>query len=238
MVLLLCPPDDAHALWLAARLRARGREVELVLPEELLIGSRLQLRVASEGLDSEARLARGVLLPHRCEGVINRLQALPPLRAASGRAADAAYLEEEWRAAIVAWLAALDGEVLNRPTGVSLCGPRFADAHWRWLATQSGLAVLPWSAGTACELPAGDDDGPGECVFVVDGQVIDPGRLLSPPACTALAALAQAAQLRLCGASFDCTAAQPRLMRLDPLAPLAAGGPALVEAIESALGLS
>jgi len=233
MVLLLCPPEDSHALWLAARLRALGREVELVLPEELLIGSRLELRVASEAVAGELALARGPVLAQRCEGVINRLQALPLLRAESGRAADAAYLEEEWRAAIVAWLAALEGAVLNRPTGVSLCGPCFADAHWRWLATRFGLAVLPWAAGASAEAPPGA--GPDELVFVVDGQVIDPGRILAPAAGRALAAMAQAAQLRLCGAVFDGSAAAPRLVRLDPLPPLAAGGAALVEAIASAL---
>lgn len=238
MICVVCSPQDTHALWLATRLRARGRQVELVLPEELLIGSSLQLRVTTEGSESGLRLARGITLDHQCTGVINRLNEVPSLRSESGRPADSAYLEEEWRAAIVAWLAGLACPVLNRPTGVSLCGTMFGDAHWRYLATQVGLAVRPWSAGSAAEAVESEGHEQPARVFVAGKQVIDPLDILSVEARAGVAALAATAQLQLCCAEFDRSIEAPRLIRLNPLVPFAAGGDPLVTAIEGALSLS
>ena len=238
MICVLCSAEDTHALWLTARLQARGRQVALVLPEELLIGSKLHLHLDTAAIECSVQLARGFALSQQCDGIINRLDSLPPLCSVSGRSTDSAYIEEEWRAAIVAWLAALSCPVLNRPTGTSLCGTRLGDGHWRYLAGQASLPVQAWSAGPADGLAEPEPERHTGLAFVVAGDVIDPQDILSVRARHSVAALAATARLPLCCAEFDQSSGEPRLLRLNPLAPFAAGGDELVAAIEMVFGLS
>lgn len=232
-ICILCSPQDKHALWLALQLRAREWQVEFILPEELLINSSLQLRISTDNTESIFQNARGVILTHKLNGVINRLYALPPLSCESGNEVDALYLEEEWRAALVAWLAELACPVLNRPTGTSLQGTVRGDAYWRYLAIQIGLTARPWFASS--------DFGSTECneqpiqIFVAGKQVIDTQNILSLEARNCVAMLSAISQLQLCCVEFDCSTGEPCLLRLDPLAPFAAGGDALVTAIETML---
>lgn len=233
MICMLCTPEDKHALWLAIQLRARGWQVELVLPEELLLHSDLQLRITSGKTESKFQLGRGITLTHQLNGVINRLYTLPPLRSESGRQADTLYLEEEWRAALVAWLAELACPVLNRPTGVSLHGTSLGDAYWRYLAMQMGLAVCPWFASSDFETTESNEQ-PVQ-VFVAGNHVIDPQNILPPETHNRVAMFAVASQLQLCCVEFDCSSGMPRLLRLDPFIPFAAAGVTLVTAIEALL---
>ena len=195
--------------------------------------SGLQLRITSGKTESIFQLARDVTLNNQLSGIINRLYALPSLRSESGRQADSLYLEEEWRATLVAWLAALDCPILNRPTGVSLQGATLSDAHWRYLAMQKGLAICPWLANSDFEVT--EDNAQLVQVFVAGKNVIDPQNILPPETRNKVVTLAFISQLQLCCVEFDCSTGTPRLLRLDPLIPFAAGGSKLVATIEAML---
>ncbi|WP_304055797.1 hypothetical protein [Nitrosomonas communis] len=172
-------------------------------------------------------------LTHKLNGVINRLYALPPLHCESGSEVDALYLEEEWRAAFVAWLAELACPVLNRPTGTSLHGTICGDAYWRYLAVQMGLTTRPWFASSGLGVTESNEQRIQ--IFVAGKQVIDAQNILSLEARNRVAMLAAISQLQLCCVEFDCSTGEPCLLRLDPLVPFAAGGDALVTAIETML---
>lgn len=232
-ICILCSPEDKHALWLAIQLRAREWQVELIQPEELLIRSGMQLRITSGQTESILHLARGMTIDNQLGGVINRLFTLPPLHSESGRQADSLYLEEEWRAALVAWLAALDCPVLNRPTGVSLYGTTMSDACWRYLAMQTGLAVYPWF--TSSDFAVAEENEKPVQVLVAGKHVIDPQKILSSKMHHKIVTLAVISQLHLCCVEFDYSTGSPRLLRLDPLLPFAAGGDTLVTTIEAML---
>jgi hypothetical protein len=238
MIGLLCSPQDSHALWLATQLRARGWEVEIVLPEELLIGSSLHLRISTGSSRSMVRLRRGTTFDSSCQGIVNRLTALPPVTSESCRPADSAYLGEEWHAAIVSWLSEITCPVLNRPTGASICGTMFGDGHWRYLAIQVGLPVQPWSTGSGAEGFEPKRTVQSAFVFVVGDKVIDSQCILPVQAHQAIATLSKIGQLKLCCAEFDLSAGWAEFIRVNPLVPFAAGGDPLIVAIEEAFGQS
>lgn len=235
MICILCSPEDTHALWLATQLQARGREVELVLPEEILVKSQLRLSVCTQSGGASLRLARGLTLDDRLAGLINRLYELPPMESTTGRAADSLFVAEEWRAAIVTFLGILSCPVLNRPTGANLFGQAFGKGHWRSLATQVGLAVAPWTSE--------DNDQPSHSealmnrasLFVAGGRVLDPLGVFTDHSDNRLRALTNLVGLQLCSAEFDLSSGQPAFTELNPLPPFAAGGDALVATLDEVM---
>jgi hypothetical protein len=194
----------------------------------------LSLRLDTTATRSSLRLASGVVIDEQCIGVINRLDTLPPLSGESGNLVDAAYLSEEWRAAIAAWMATLTCPVLNLPGAVWLGGAANSDVRWRSLARKMGIAIQPWIAGSS-QNNGSSQEGCQAHVFVVDGQVIGRDKLLSITESQSVAKLALMNNLQLCSAEFDLSSDRPRLLRMNPLPPLANGGQALVDATEKAL---
>lgn len=232
MIAVLCEVHDRHALWLVAHLRARGRAVEVWLPEDLMVDAALDLHLDTTDSRSTLRSARGPLLDAACRCVINRLDRLPPLRAVSGAHGDAAYLTEEWRAALAAVLSALPVPVLNPPSGAWLAGPSASDAQWRSWARACGLAIVPWTSGPALDWPEEEPRRRTSHVFVVGDRVVDPDRLLDAARTDAVRRLASLGGLALGSLEFDVSLDEPRVLRGVAMAALAEGGTALVDAVE------
>ncbi|MBX3324566.1 MAG: hypothetical protein U0223_14730 [Nitrospira sp.] len=235
MICILCSPEDTHALWLARQLQTRGRQVELVLPEEVLIKSDLRLSIGTNSTHASLCLSRGLTLDNRLAGLINRLHELPPVVSTTGRAADSLFLAEEWRAAVAAFLEMLTCPVLNRPTGANLYGQCFSDGHWRSLAAQVGFAVAPWSSEETDQTSLARAGTNHAFAFVVGSRVVDPFSILADRDNDRLCALARLANIQLCRADFYLSSGRPVFTRLTPLPPFATGGDALVAAIDETL---
>src|SRR5262249_10347233 len=56
---------------------------------------------------------------------------------------DRAFVAAEMSAFLFAWLSQLECRVLNRPRGISLCGPNWQPLQWTLAAARAGLAVAP-----------------------------------------------------------------------------------------------
>ena len=196
MFTLLGGPDNRDLLWLAAALRRRREPVEIVLPEEILEDARLTYRIDRAGVSSALRLRDGrwlgVDLPNL---VINRLTELPVRAAGSG--IDTAYLGEEWRAALAAWLRTLRCPVLNPPRAASLGGPVISIPAWRAIARAHGMACHPWA-----------NDGMTGAVdpidiLVVGDACLDASHTASPALRAQLCQMSRFVGAPLLGASFD-----------------------------------
>jgi len=235
MICILCTPEDTHALWLARQLRARGREIELVLPEEILVKSQLHLSVCTQSGSASLRLARGLILDDRLAGLINRLYDLPPMVSITGRAADSLFVAEEWRAAIAAFLEMLSCPVLNHPTGANLYGQVLGEGHWRSLAARVGLAVAPWTSEDTDQTSPSEAQVSRASLFMVGSRVLDPLGVFAGQSDDRLRALTNLAGIQLCSAVFDLSSGQPAFTQLNPLPPFAAGGDALVAALDEAM---
>jgi hypothetical protein len=99
--------------------------------------------------------------------VVNRLTTLPTVRS-SGTALDIAYLGEEWRAILAAWLRTLPCPVLNPPRAASLCGPVLPTPVWRSVARAHGFTCPSWTSGVAANATRPAD------VWWVGGTAVDP----------------------------------------------------------------
>lgn len=146
MIWLLGESEDTDLQWLAVSLQRRGVQVEYLLPDELMIGSSLSYRIDDLGAVSSLQLHDGRMLDDDMQGlVINRLTSIPPIGGTLG-ARDAAYLAEEWLAALVAWLRTLRCRVINPPRAGSLAGPVLLPAVWRRIAHAHGLSTHVWAS--------------------------------------------------------------------------------------------
>ena len=195
MICLLAEPEDHEALWLATELTRLGEHVEIVLPEELMVGCRLTYRLETRQTASLLALHDGRLLGERNLAlVVNRISDVPGIRGVDR--ADATYLAEEWRAALTAWLRLLPCPVLNPPRAAALAGPVLPTPAWRAAAHAHGLACRPWRSG--------HDQPPGEVVELVTlGDACYARDATAPEAVIAgLAALARASGVPLLGSSF------------------------------------
>ena len=84
MITLIGELEDTDLLWLAAALRRRGQDIDVVLPDEIVQAASLVCRIDSAGVSSRLRLPDGRLFGGPTpELVVNRLQGLPPRSAAS-----------------------------------------------------------------------------------------------------------------------------------------------------------
>lgn len=147
MICVLGAPEDDDALWLAAALTQRGERVEFVLPEDLMVGSRLNFRVETQAASACLTLRDGRILDDReLELVVNRLDDLPAVGGGCSPA-DAAYQQEEWRAALAAWLRIVPCPVVNPPWAASLQGPVLPSLAWRAAGAAHGLPAAPWRSG-------------------------------------------------------------------------------------------
>ncbi len=157
MWLAICEPHDEAAIWAVAGLRHLGvAPLEILLPDELVVGARLVHRLDRRGQASvELVTRRGVAVRSgEVRGVINRMTGVPQAALASLGATDRDYVAEEITAALASWLASLPCPVLNRPSPALLCGPWRWPAQWRWLAARVGLPAREWSRASWDDSPA------------------------------------------------------------------------------------
>ena len=135
MHLLLGHPDDLCCAGVFARLEARGLAVRLV-PEPLAPPARLTWRLDAAGVTSS-------LYPDlpdtEIAGILVRDIGL--LNPEGWDAADHAYMQAEFRAAILAWLAGLVCPVINRPVAARWYGAGAPIFAWRRLLQGSGLPL-------------------------------------------------------------------------------------------------
>lgn len=221
MFTLLGGPDDRDLSWLAAALQGRGESVAIVLPDEMLADARLTLRIDSTHVSSTLVLPHGRHLGSDAPGVvINRLTELPAR--AAGSALDTTYLDEEWRAAVTAWLRTLRGPVLNPPRASSLGGPVMSVAMWRSLAQAHGIACRPWRHGTSVT------DAEPIDLLVVGDICLDVRRTAPAGLHRRLVQLSRSVGAPLLGASFD---GDWELLGATASPPLEEGGGPLVDAL-------
>lgn len=225
MIYVLGEPEDTDVLWLAVALRARGHDVEVVLPHELMFGSRLTIRIGSDAVAGELRLADGrVLDPSTLDLVVNRLSILPPTRG-EAVAADALFLAEEWRAALAAWLRTLACPVLNPPRAASLAGPMLPEASWRAIAHAFGLPCQPWRS----DRPTPPTDP--VTLTCVGERCIDAQGIASENTRRSLVAMAAYVGAPLLSATFDRAATTPELVEVSVFPELRAAGDPLLDAL-------
>jgi hypothetical protein len=194
---LLGEPEDDDVLWLAAALQRRGEPVEVVLPEELMTGSALSYRIESRGAFSCVRLRDGrVLTSDSPSLVVNRLGTLPAVAGASSPA-DTAYLAEEWRAVLAAWLRTMLCPVINPPRAATLGGPVMAPPVWRALAAAHGVPSRPWRS-RAVEVRTEAVE-----VLCLGSRCLDPTGTVPETVAASLARMARFAGVPLLGATFE-----------------------------------
>ena len=224
MICLLAEPEDHEALWLATELTRFGEHVEIVLPEELMVGCRLTYRLQTRQTGYLLALHDGRLLGERNLAlVVNRISNLPGIRGVDR--ADATYLAEEWRAALTAWLRLLPCPVLNPPRAAALAGPVLPTAAWRAAAHAHGLACRPWRSG--------DDHPPGEVVELVTLGNACYARDATVPddVIAALAALARSSGVPLLASSFTHEDGKWLFVDATTHPMLSIGGDRLIDAV-------
>jgi hypothetical protein len=193
VIVILCHPDDAAALWLHGTWRALGiAGIELVAVEQLVFSRSIVHRLADGGDTGAVRLADGrTLRPDAIAGLVNRVQYLPTQHFAAASPDDRAYATAELSAFMLAWLNSIAGRVLNPARPVALGGGTFARPTVLHLAAVAGLPTTTWRS-SAHDL---DDEGssrlaPTHAATVFDGRLFGP--LLPRPlqdGCRRLAAL-------------------------------------------------
>lgn len=142
MILVICEPEDTCGLWLVTEISKRGCAVEHVLPDELVVGARLSVRVSNQHDIVRMDLADGRHIDGSALiGVINRMHDFPRPMFNGTSDRDIVYAGEEIRAAIVAWFAGLPCPVLNAPTPYSAIGLIVHESLWRQRANMLGLSV-------------------------------------------------------------------------------------------------
>lgn len=189
-----------------------------------MVRSVLAYRIDSGAFASTLRLADGRILDsNKPQLVINRLTALPTVRSSSP--ADVAYLAEEWRATVVAWLRTLPGPVLNPPLAASLIGPTMSAPAWRAVGAAHGVPVRDWRSEV--------DDRPVDPVEVVcvGGRCIDATGTVPADLGAPLAAMARHVGAPLLGMTLDRSGRGWELLDATPFPRLVPGGDALIEAV-------
>ena len=151
MILVLCHPHDAAALWLHTTWREFGvRDVELVSVEQLVFSRAIVYRLTNAGDVGSVQLADGRTLHlEAIVGLINRVQHLPTSHFAMTDATEREYATAELHAFILAWLNSVAGRVLNPARPLDLGGGMFPRATVIHLAAMAGLPTDAWCAGSA-----------------------------------------------------------------------------------------
>jgi hypothetical protein len=140
MIVILCHPGDASALWLAASMRELGAAIELVTVEELVYSRRIVYRLSDAGSAGTIVLADGrTLRPESITGLVNRVAYVPTAHFARALQTDRAYAEAELGAFLLAWINGVAGRVVNPPLPFSLGGAIVARPALMHFAAMAGL---------------------------------------------------------------------------------------------------
>jgi hypothetical protein len=200
MIVILCHPGDAAALWLAGTVRELGAGgVELVTVEELVYSRRIVYRLSDAGSSGGIALADGrTLRPETIEGLVNRVRYLPTQHFARAASADRAYAEAELSAFLLAWINGVAGRVINPPQPFALGGGTFALPALMHFAATAGLPTKGFRASADEHDVVPQRLPPTHAAIVFDGRTY--GALLPPPlqnGCRRLAVLAGASLLQV-----------------------------------------
>ncbi len=176
MIVILCHPGDAAALWLGETMQhLRVSGVELVAVEQLVFSRRIVYRLSDAGDSGSIVLADGrTLRPEAITGLVNRVQYLPTQHFARAAPEDRAYAEAELSAFLLAWINGVAGRVINPPLPFALGRGTFPMPTVVHLASMAGLPTQVWRTSVA------DGDGqslpmrPTHAVLVFDGRLFGP----------------------------------------------------------------
>lgn len=238
MILILCHPDDAAAVWLDAAWRAAGvTRVELVSVEQLVFSRGIVHRLDGTGDSGAIRLADGrVLRPERITGIVNRVKYLPTQHFAMAGATDRAYASAELAAFLLAWLNGTAGRVVNPALPGALGGGDVRASAVTHLAAMAGLPTVAWRGSTVPTVQQVTTAPPAtDTAVVFDGRVF--GRVLPlglQDGCRRLAALLGVPLLQ----AFLHRSREHgwRFVDAVPSVDFRAGGRPLASAIAGALG--
>jgi hypothetical protein len=246
-LLVLHEEYDLSASWRADRLRARGRVVCNV-PARLLGAATLRWhhRLGADGVDFTLAHPDGTSVsPRGYRGVVNRLHYLPLTLLARIGGADEDYARSELYALFLSWMTALPRPLLNAPTPQGLAGNWRHPSAWTALAQAAGLRVVPWSQDASSDPERGwaTPEQPGEITVVVVGDRLVPPAAQAKPsipaeveaACVALARNADVGILGIRLVPDPAIAARWRFVGANLLPDLAAGGEALVDAVDAVM---
>ncbi len=186
MIVILCHPDDAGALWLWERLQHLGvGGVELVTVEQLVFSRRIAYRLSGAGDSGSIELADGrVLRPETITGLVNRVQYLPTQHFASADAADREYAAAELSAFLLAWINGVAGRAINPPLPLALGGGTFQVPTVLHHAAAAGLPTRTWRVSASEDGPP--EGGPYATLtpeggpYTVHSVVVFDGRLYGP----------------------------------------------------------
>jgi hypothetical protein len=234
--LVLAQTADESALWAYSRLHSRSRgETRILLLEELdLAATTWAHDVGRQGTRTCVHLTDGRQVQASGRGaVLNRLSRAPWSLLTGGPPGEAAYATSEVHAFAMSWIRSLAPVVVNAPTAQGLSGRWRPALHWRALAVQAGLPVVPLSlSNTAPAAP--DDAGPSSVVLAVGGRLV--GASAPPPvqrAVRRLTALADTAILGLRFAGAEPAAGGWRLLDATPQPDLRTAGESGIAALEA-----
>jgi len=200
MILILCHPGDAAALWLAETMRDLGAAgVEAVTVEELVYSRRIVYRLSNAGSSGPIVLADGrTLRPEMITGLVNRVSYPPTRHFERAQTADRAYAEAELNAFLLAWLNDVAGRVVNPPLPMALGGATFPLPALLHHAAMAGLPVEPFRASASDGADAIAPLPATHTAIVFDSRLF--GTLLPTPlqeGCRRLAALTGAPLLQI-----------------------------------------
>jgi hypothetical protein len=156
--------------------------------------------------------------------VVNRLTRVPA--GDGGGSRDTAYLREEWRAALAAWLRTLRCPVLNPPRAAGLAGPVLPAAAWRAMALRHGVAGRPWAGPAPTPPPAERAE-----LVCVGSRCLGPDGPAPPDLAGRLLALAAFVNAPLLGVSLSREDGAWLVDDATPLPRLTAVGPPVVDAL-------
>jgi hypothetical protein len=158
---VLCEPFDAAAVWVYQGLAERLAPVRLLTSEQLLSGARFEQRIGRR-CSVELELPGGEIIGSQTvTGGLNRLQGMTPRFLRRFVPEDTQYVWQECYSALVGWLYALTGNLLNPPQPMGLSGRWRPFSEWVWLAGRAGLPVASHGESVPRERAAAviDDGG-------------------------------------------------------------------------------
>jgi hypothetical protein len=247
VLLILASPGDVEAYALAA-----GWERDQAAVVTWADLSCPGWRYSSQSAHAAACSVGGKVVPVAdIDAILTRAATVDPLDLADIAAPDRDYVAGEMHAFLVAWLTALGGRVVNRPTPRSLLGPYWPPEDWIHLAATLGIPVHPThrrvgpltasARATPSDDGAGDDRG--ERGIDLAGELLVPGNWLAltvvgervsgdGDGCLKehAVALARAAGVDLLSVLFDGDDASARLVGADPR-PVLGGDEEVVDAV-------
>ena len=176
MIVILCHPGDAAALWLGEAMRHLGvGDIEVVAVEQLVFSRRIVHCLSDAGDSGRVELADGrTLRPESITGLVNRVRYVPTQHFARAQAADRAYAEAELSALLLVWINGVAGRVINPPLPFALGGGAFPLPTVVHLASMAGLPTGVWRANSADRADATTPISATHAVLVFDGRLFGP----------------------------------------------------------------